>query len=127
MSHQDPLMDKRIRILLLVLALTIAVLAPAMMQAKDPEPSDSAMAQADNSPKDDSPAAKDEEFKLPQFPEDRTVCSRHTPFPMEIAQSPSPCTATRAPHRFISTSAPWVQSACNSVPKAIAPRFAHVD
>jgi hypothetical protein len=25
------------------------------------------------------------------------------------------------------TSAPWVQSACNSVPKAIAPRFAHVD
>jgi hypothetical protein len=83
-------MDRRIRILLLVLALTIAVLAPAMMQAKDPEPSDSAKAQAGNSPKGDSPTAKDDEFKLPRFPEDRTVCSRHTPFPVEIARSPSP-------------------------------------
>jgi carboxypeptidase C (cathepsin A) len=44
-----------------------------MSQAKDPEASDSAKTQAGTAPKSDAPAAKDDEFKLPPFPADRTV------------------------------------------------------
>ena len=66
-------MHRRNRILLMAFALTSAVLASALSQAKDPEASDSAKTQAGTAPKSDAPAAKDDEFKLPPFPADRTV------------------------------------------------------
>lgn len=66
-------MHRRNRILLMAFALTSAVLASALSQAKDPEASDSAKTQPSTAPKIEGPAAKDDEFKLPPFPADRTV------------------------------------------------------
>lgn len=64
--------------LLLAFALTTAALASPALQAKDanaklPDKADSAKNQAGSSTNADSPGAKDDDFKLPPFPEDRTV------------------------------------------------------
>jgi carboxypeptidase C (cathepsin A) len=69
----------RIPSLLLALALSIATLTPSVMCAKDTkdtkaaDKSDSTKDQAGSSSKADSSSAKDDDFKLPSFPEDRTV------------------------------------------------------
>jgi carboxypeptidase C (cathepsin A) len=70
-------------IVLVALAVTITVMAAAISQAKEPQASDSAKAQAGGAPKAEGAAAaagagagagaKDDDFKLPPFPEDRTV------------------------------------------------------
>jgi carboxypeptidase C (cathepsin A) len=65
--------------LILAFALAIAAVAPPAMQAKEAkdakaaDKSDSAKDQAAGSSKPDSASAKDDDFKLPPFPEDRTV------------------------------------------------------
>jgi carboxypeptidase C (cathepsin A) len=72
-SQQGRLMHRRNRILHLAFALTIALLVPALSPAKDPEASDAAKTPAGTAPKSDAAPAKDDEFKLPPFPADRTV------------------------------------------------------
>jgi carboxypeptidase C (cathepsin A) len=61
--------------LLLALALTIAAVTAPALQAKDAKVTDKSDSAKDagNPSKTDSPSAKDDDFKLPPFPEDRTV------------------------------------------------------